>query len=288
MDMLLSFQPYFRERLCDYTIGNLYLWRDEFQNQIAVEDGLLYVRQTFRAAGITAYGYPQGPEPARHAGVGRLLEHSRAAGEPSLYLCNVSAGELEVMRGIYSLTARPERDWFDYLYDAPAFAEMTGRRYAGQRNHINKFLRAFPDWSYEEFGPGNLNEAESFLGRFYESHGTDGLLLEERDKLHGMLSDLPVYQMFGGLLRGGGSKQILALAVGERVGDTLFIHAEKADASVPGAYQMIAREFVRQNAAPDTLYANREEDTGVEGLRISKLSYHPIRLLEKYTVRIEN
>ena len=287
LDALRAFLPCFRERVCDFTLGNLYLWRDEFQNRIAIEGGLLYLRQYFRAPGVAAYCYPQGPEAERHIGVDRLLAHSRAAGEPFLRMGNIAAGELELLRKRYTvLSARAERDWFDYLYDAPAFASMAGRRYAGQRNHINKFLHTFPDWRYETFGPENLAAAKVFLEGFYQRRDTAGMLRQERDKLLEMMAGLADYNMFGGLIRGGG--EVLALAVGECVGDTLFIHIEKADLAAPGAYQMIAREFVRQNAAPDTLFVNREEDAGAEGLRVSKLSYHPVRLLEKYTVEVGN
>jgi len=39
-------------------------------------------------------------------------------------------------------------------------------------------------------------------------------------------------------------------------------------------------------ANPDVRFVNREEDDGNEGLRRSKQSYHPVRLLQKYYAEI--
>ena len=96
------------------------------------------------------------------------------------------------------------------------------------------------------------------------------------------LSDLSILPMLGGFVTAGGN--IISFAIGEKLSDTLFVHVEKADRSVQGAYPIIVREFARANPA---LLINREEDMGILGLRTSKLSYHPTALLKKYNVVIK-
>ena len=89
-----------------------------------------------------------------------------------------------------------------------------------------------------------------------------------------------VYGFFGGLIRTEG--RIVAFSFGEIIGDTLFVHVEKALREVRGSYQMIVSELLSRFATDGILYVNREEDVGDPGLRYSKESYHPKCLLEKY------
>ena len=76
-------------------------------------------------------------------------------------------------------------------------------------------------------------------------------------------------------------------SLGEIVGDTLFTHIEKADRDYEGCYQMLVAQFAQHFVRDGVHFINREDDTGDLGLRTSKLSYHPVALLEKYTVTIE-
>ena len=76
----------------------------------------------------------------------------------------------------------------------------------------------------------------------------------------------------------------VAISFGEIIGDTFFIHIEKASRTVRGSYQMMLSEFVTHYADESVLYVNREEDVGDPGLRYSKEAYHPERLLAKYIV----
>ena len=66
--------------------------------------------------------------------------------------------------------------------------------------------------------------------------------------------------------------------------ETALIHIEKADANVPGLYAMINQQFV-ENTWSGLELINREEDMGIEGMRKAKLSYHPVRMIEKYTAK---
>ena len=89
--------------------------------------------------------------------------------------------------------------------------------------------------------------------------------------------------MRGGLLRAEG--RVVAFSIGEALNeDTVVVHVEKAFADVPGAYPMINQQFVIHETEGFT-YINREEDTGAEGLRQAKLSYHPVYMVEKGTAR---
>ena len=76
-------------------------------------------------------------------------------------------------------------------------------------------------------------------------------------------------------------------SLGEIVGDTLFTHIEKADRDYQGCYQMVVAQFAQQFAHEGVHFINREDDAGDPGLRTSKLSYHPVALLEKYTVTVD-
>ena len=65
--------------------------------------------------------------------------------------------------------------------------------------------------------------------------------------------------------------------------DTVVVHVEKANPEIRGLYAAINKLFL-ENEFPDVEFVNREEDLGLEGLRQAKLSYKPIKLVEKYTL----
>lgn len=166
-----------------------------------------------------------------------------------------------------------------------------GKKLHGKRNHIRRFEESHPDWQVEQITMDNLAEcAEMDLewNRRYRSLDAAGEEAEARTRLderHAMSRAFAHYEalgMDGLLLRTGG--KVVAFTMGSPISaDTFDVHFEKAYGEIQGAYPMINREFARwlQANRPGVRWLNREDDMGLEGLRKSKESYYPDRMVEK-------
>jgi hypothetical protein len=184
-------------------------------------------------------------------------------------------------------------DSADYLYRTSDLSTLTGKRYHGKRNHINRFLQKYgsriesepvtasnlPDiWAFESVWRREKSENRS------DEQFVPRISLEDEEKaLHRLLPNLEFLGGNGRLLRLDG--QVIAYTAGTPIGsDTMDIMCEKAFRHIPGAYQYISQLFV-QNECAEYTYINREEDMGLPGLKKAKLSYHPVELLTKYKAR---
>ncbi|MBU1740458.1 MAG: DUF2156 domain-containing protein, partial [Proteobacteria bacterium] len=71
-------------------------------------------------------------------------------------------------------------------------------------------------------------------------------------------------------------------SLGERLNpETAVIHIEKADPNLDGLYAAVNQRFCA-HAWAEMTYINREQDLGLEGLRLAKQSYRPVRMVDKY------
>ena len=65
--------------------------------------------------------------------------------------------------------------------------------------------------------------------------------------------------------------------------DMTVTHVEKANTELRGLYNYLEKEFLL-HSYPKTGFVNREDDMGLENLRRTKESMHPVRLERKYTI----
>jgi hypothetical protein len=285
-DNILKTAEFFKykiSRTSDYTVGAMYMWRDFYDTCFAIDGDMIFYKVKFLDR--TSFTLPVGSGSLDTA-MDKLKEYCRHYDLP-LWFCTVPEEALPILIDQYhgTIPGAPSRDWADYLYRAEDLATLAGRHYSGQRNHINKFKKLYPDYHYEKINPGNIDRVTAFLKDFGINHGKeDQLAKEELKRSLELLPYLEKFKLPGGFIETEG--KIVAISIGEIIKDTLYCHIEKANRDYPGAYQMIVKEFSSNTVTEDVKYINREEDVGDEGLRTSKLSYHPVQILDKHCVLI--
>ena len=273
-------RPFFRRlasRTCDFSVGGMFMWRDFFRIEFALEDGVFFSRLRGGGQGLH-YNLPIGEDMA--SAVAAL---AAADGAP-LRFCTVPEPYLplfqETGRSV-SVTEHPE--FSDYLYAAEDLAQLRGRKYSGTRNLISQFKRNAGTWSFRELQAEDAAPVREFFQRTYLPSAAAGdYEAEENAKVLEVLENLAAYGMTGGVLRADGG--VVGFTLNEIIGDTLYAHIEKADRHCKGAYQTLMQQNAACFTGGEVRYINREEDMGDPGLRASKQSYHPLKLLKKYTV----
>ena len=178
-----------------------------------------------------------------------------------------------------------DRPNYDYVYLTRDLAELAGRGYHGKKNHLNYFKGHY-EYEYVPLTAAMAEEAMDFIRRFNltkELPPEEMELLEAEERaMRDVFINVERLNYLAGAIRIDG--KIEALTIGGFLGkNTVTVHVEKANIAFRGLYQAINNEFCLRIPA-HIKYINREEDMGIDGLRKAKLSYKPVKLLEKYIV----
>lgn len=272
----------FREdgkRACEFCFANNFLWKKSYPMKIAeVYDCALckYIDED-----DIYYAFPIGDGDKKKA-LEKIIRYEQAAGN-QVRISGMLKEEAELLNSWYPgrFIIEADRDKSDYIYETEALSKLSGKKYHGKRNHIARF-KDNPDWSYEKITKENVEECVKMnhIWKRKRVDKWDDMMQEEYDVVKEALMYFDVLGFVGGLLRKEG--EVVAFTLGEPLTeDTFVVHFEKAFPEIQGAYPMINQQFVLAECQ-GYKYVNREEDTGDEGLRKAKLSYHPAILLDKY------
>jgi len=268
------------ERGCEYSFANLYLWGR--QKAAFLHGNLAFFSQYNRRS---IYPFPVGNGDLK-ATLDAIIHDAHARGIPCR-LTGLTPTDCAKLEELYpgQFRIHPDRDFYDYVYDIDALADLKGKKLQRKRNHINKFLQLRPDFTVEPITDANTCQVQQLVDEWYrqrleEQPHSDFKM--EQVALTKALRNREVLGMEGLLLKDG--DELLAMTMGSRLSETTFdIHFEKALDRADGAYPAINREFARylREKYPDIRYLDREDDMGLEGLRKAKLSYYPDHMIEK-------
>lgn len=278
-ELIQSFTLHSPRRNCDLSFANLCSWSFLYHTQYAVMDNYLLLR--FYAGGELSYMMPVGTGDVRPA-LEALIEDARQMGAKFriLGVCvNMKADIEEAMPGRFSFTE--DRDFFDYIYLRTDLATLKGKKFQPKRNHVNRFLKQYPNYEYKELTPALVPECLKLEEEWCRENDCNERqeLADERRSMTFALNNMEALGLTGGVLHVDG--RIVAFTYGAPINQVTWdTCVEKADTEVEGSYAMINYEYAN-HIAEQYMYINREEDLGLEGLRKAKLSYQPAILLEK-------
>ncbi|MGM9619788.1 MAG: GNAT family N-acetyltransferase [Oscillospiraceae bacterium] len=272
-------------RLCEYSAGVKLMWTS-LRPAIAEEAGCLIVRVMTEDA--AQFDYPVAKEGGdEEAALAAIEEYCVEQGLCPAFSV-VPEEKLPVMARRYPFyRISCIRTWQDYLYRAEDMRTFAGRRYSGQRNHINNFQRKYPSAVFHPLREDDREKLHAFWREFCENFpkGWNDSAASELRMARRFFTHYTEDWVCAGCMELEG--RIIGVALGEICGETMIVHIEKALQEFEGVYPTMVREFARC-FGEGVVWFNREDDAASKGLRTSKLQYLPAAMGRKYCIELEN
>lgn len=259
----------------DLNFTNLFLWSFSENIEFKIKNELLYIRGTYEDEKY--YFTPI----SKDDNISSLLEAFKKIISKQRRIVFIPEKYKQLLEDHIEFVE--ERDSFDYIYLQEDLATLKGRKFSSKKNKVNKFKKIY-DYTYSKITKDNIEEVRSFQRKWMDERiNKDSILISESAGIEKILDNYDKLNLRGGFIKVDGN--IVAYAIGEKLNDELaVIHIEKGIVEYLGSYQMI-NQYLAKEEFDDVKYINREDDFGSLGLREAKLSYNPVKLLKKYTIK---
>ncbi|TAN69904.1 DUF2156 domain-containing protein [Paraclostridium sordellii 8483] len=291
IDSYKELRPFFNSvdyEACEYCFTTLYMWRDMYKTSYYIEDDFAIIVGEYEGDRFSVL--PLAKKDKIHKAIAFMINYFKNE-DHRIYLRAVTKEVVELLQKDYPgrFEYIEERDYFDYVYDAESLRTLKGRKNQKKRNHLNYFIKEYEGRvEYKKLDKENFDDCITLLKDWTVNKEENG------DKEEGIDDEFVAikkifdhYDVLREDVKISGiyiDNKLEAFTIGEKINEHMaVIHIEKANPEIRGLYPYINQQFL-VNEFPDVELVNREEDLGLEGLRKAKLSYHPCKFVEKYTV----
>lgn len=269
---------------CEYCFTTLYMWKDLYNTKYYVEDDFAIVAGEYENKGFIIL--PLAKKENMNKAFDFIIKNFEKQ-HKQIHLKAINKEVVEYLQSVYGdrFEYIEERNNFDYIYDGESLRTLAGRKNQKKRNHLNSFVKEYGDRvEYKKLEEADFDECINLLKDWSKDKEESIELDSEFKAIKRIFKN---YEKLKDTLKISGiyiDSKLEAFSIGEMLNDNMaVIHVEKANADIRGLYPYINQQFLL-NEFSDVEFVNREEDLGIEGLRKAKLSYHPVKFAEKYTV----
>ena len=139
-----------RNRSCEYTFANLYLWSRHYKVEYTIVEDMM----VFYYTQYGSFTFPQGDLANLKKVLDILMDWSREQGM-EFHMTNVNEEQFRHLEAVYPgrFSVEYYRDSADYVYETEKLIALSGKKYHGKKNHINKFKKLYPDWTCRRMFP---------------------------------------------------------------------------------------------------------------------------------------
>lgn len=269
---------------CEYCFTTLYMWKDLYNTKYYVEEDFAIVAGEYENKGFIIL--PLAKKENMNKAFDFIIKNFERQNK-QIHLKAINKEVVEYLQSVYGNRFEyiEERNNFDYIYDGESLRTLSGRKNQKKRNHLNSFVKEYGDRvEYKKLEEADFDECINLLKEWSKDKEESIELDSEFKAIKRIFKN---YEKLKDTLKISGiyiDSKLEAFSIGEMLNDNMaVIHVEKANADIRGLYPYINQQFLL-NEFSDVEFVNREEDLGIEGLRKAKLSYHPVKFAEKYTV----
>ena len=264
---------------CEYNFNTLYMWQHAYKTAYHIGDNFAVL--VGECEGEVFSILPLAKKEDLPKVIDFVLDYFKEI-EEKLYFRGITEEVVDYLKEQYGdrFEYVAERDIFDYVYDGEILRTLKGRKNSKKRNHINYFLSEYEGrFEYRLLGKADFDDCRQLLDDWTVNK-------EENNNIEEGVDDerLGIEKLFAHYDEVCDRLKIAGIYID---GKLEAFTMEKANPEIRGLYPYINQQFL-VHEFPDVEFVNREEDMGIEGLRKAKLSYHPCKFVEKYTVREAN
>lgn len=261
------------------------MWDHEYKIYYEIKDNFMIMLHTYMDEKF--FAMPFCKEEYYQEAIEYMIEYAKINNFPFRIELAVQAS-VEIIKKIYGdkflYLHNDAND--DYIYTKSSLETLSGKKMQKRRNHYNAFIKENPNYIYKEIEDDDIDNVLQCLKKWDFSRQIEESVISEYVGIVYLLIHRHELNIKTGCIYING--RLEAFIIGSALKhNTIQIHVEKANKEIRGLYVAICKFFLENNY-PDYEFVNREEDMGLESLRKAKRNLRPVKMIEKYSIVINN
>lgn len=278
----------FGEGSCQHSYATSFCFDSKYDDYFCIKDNYLYtLRNGISDEIYRTYLFPMGNTSDINEikkAIENIIEDAKHYSKKVKFQ-SISENAKKILEDLYSdeFVIEDRRDLYEYLYKYETIAIMDGSYFKAKRNEIRKFFKTYENTEIKkitEEDVANIKKLHKLWVDASEERQKNEQLDFEEIALDRALQHYTELGLDGIVISCDGNPA--GFVFGVKLSDEVFdFMIEKANTNYRGIYKVLNNELAKV-CCSEYKFVNFEEDLGEEGLRNSKMMYHPDILFKKF------